>query len=113
MFYRQSCILAFMSMAFVRLSTAAHFDCNSDTGFNINCFVTLNGDNTFWINAAHGQSCTHDGKYCASVSDVGQQAYVWQIEVTNRGESCSDVCYAQESCDVDNECTGSCSIDTC
>ena len=110
MLYRRSHILAFVSVALVRLSTAANWDCNSDTGRNINCFITLNAGNTFWVNEANGQSCSHNGGYCASISS---QSSLWQLSVVNEGVSCSDVCQSSQWCNIDNECWSSCQKDAC
>lgn len=113
MLYQQLRILGFMGIALLRLSAAAHFDCNSDSGGNINCFITLNPGNTFWVNEAHGQSCSHGGAYCATVTLNPPQQWQWLLTVTNDGESCSATCDPQQPCDIDNVCWGSCEIDAC
>lgn len=111
MLRQQLHILAFMGIALVRLSTAANWDCSSDTGGNINCRVTLNPSNTFWVNMAHGQSCTHDGRYCGQVRAVSNSE--WQFDITNNGVSCTDSCKPLPYCNADNECSGTCHKEVC
>ena len=114
MFNQQSRILlAFIGITLVPLSTAANWNCNSDTGGNINCFITLNSGNTFWVNEAHGQSCSHDGNYCASIQLNPPQQSQWLFTVTNNGVSCSDTCDPTHWCNIDNECWGSCQKEAC
>jgi len=83
------------------------------SGENIECHVCLNGNNRFWVNEANGRSCTHDGNYCATVGVVPDQQWEWLLSVTNNGAQCSDVCPPTKSCNIDNQCTGSCSKDAC
>ena len=111
--YQQLHILAFMGMALVHLSTAASWDCTSDSNNPIECHVTLNSDNSFWVREANGQACTHDGKYCGGVGVVPDQQYLWQFTATNNGVSCSDTCDPQTWCNANNYCTSSCSKEAC
>lgn len=110
MLYQQLRIIAFTCLTVAHLCTAAHWDCTSDPGYHLECRVSLNPGNDFWVEDGKGASCTHDGHYCAA---AGWQGGDWQFSVTNDGVSCQDSCTPTISCDWNNECYGKCSKDAC
>lgn len=91
MFYLQLHILAFMAL--ICLSAAANFDCDHIVHKGVlvvECELTLNPGNTFYIYSDQGWACTHDGVYCAQITSATDSE--WQWSVNNNGMMCSGSC---------------------
>ena len=118
MLYQQLRIFVFMAVAMVRLSAAAHFDCDNTLGY-IFCDISLNSDNDFnYSEEDDSVDCTRDGKYCARVETIPNDNTEWKIAVINNGGGTSALCYGmcpvQRLCDDNGgDCYDACQTDVC
>jgi hypothetical protein len=111
MLYHQLRIFVFMVVAMVRLSAAAHFNCDNSLGY-IYCEITLNSGNDFYFSEQDlAVDCTRDGKYCARVESISNDNTEWKIVVQNNGAFCYAVCPFQHLCD--STCYDQCETDAC
>ena|SRR3984885_3551796 len=114
MLCRQLRIFVFMAVAMIRLSAAAHFDCDNTLGY-IFCDISLNSDNDFNF-SGHDDAidCTRDSKYCARVETISNDNTEWKIVVENNGEFCYGTCPVQRLCDDNGgDCYDACQADVC
>ena len=85
MLCQQLHIFVFMAVAMVRLSAAAHFDCDNTLGY-IFCDISLNSDNDFNFSGQDDAvDCTRDGEYCARVESIPNDNTEWKIVVQKWG----------------------------
>jgi hypothetical protein len=102
MLCQQLRIFVFMAVAMVRLSAAAHFDCDNTLGY-IFCDISLNSDNDFNFSGEDDTiDCTRDGKYCARVQTIPNDNTQWKISVLNNGGGTTAFCYG--TCPVQRLC---------
>src|SRR6266536_2331581 len=91
----------FTALALVRLSTAAHFDCNDLAG-PIICRVTVGHEFFIYSPDAAEASCTEDFNYCVvDVSGAPGEAS-WEIHVRNNGADCWAGCPVQNNAKCDD-----------
>jgi hypothetical protein len=114
MLCQQLRIFAFMAVAMVRLSAAAHFDCDNTLGY-IFCDISLNSDNDFNFSGQDDAvDCTRDGDYCARVETIPNDSTEWKIVVLNNGGFCYGTCSVQRLCDDNGgDCYDACQADVC
>ena len=114
MLCQQLRIFAFMAVAMVRLSAAAHFDCDNTLGY-IFCDISLNSDNDFNFSGQDDAvDCTRDSKYCARVETIPNDNTEWKIVVLNNGGFCYGTCPVQQLCDDNGgDCYDACQADVC
>ena len=114
MLCQQLRIFVFMAVAMVRLSAAAHFNCDNIPGY-IFCDISLNSGNDFNFNEEDDSvDCTRDGKYCARVESIPNDSTEWKIVVLNNGGFCYGVCPIQQLCDDNGgNCYDACQADVC
>ena len=112
MLCQQLRLFACIAVALVRLSAAAHFDCNDAAGVVI-CTVTVGSDRFGYSPDSEEPACTDDGIYCAEVTGQPGDAS-WEIHVTNGDKQCYDSCPVQlnSHCD-DTFCWDTCEKDAC
>jgi hypothetical protein len=118
MLCQQLRIFVFMAVAMVRLSAAAHFNCDNTLGY-IFCEISLNSGNDFKFSEEDDAAdCTRDGKYCARVESIPNDSTKWKIVVLNNGGGtsvfCYGVCHVQQLCDDNGgDCHDACRADAC
>ena len=118
MLCQQLRIFVFMAVAMIRLSAAAHFDCDNTLGY-IFCDISLNSDNDFNFSGQDDAvDCTRDGEYCARVESIPNDNTEWKIVVLNNGGGTSAFCYGvcpvQQLCDDNGgDCYDACQADVC
>ena len=107
-----------MALAMIRLSAAAHFNCDNIPGY-IFCDISLNSDNDFNFSEQDDTpDCTRDGEYCARVETIPNDSTEWKIIVLNNGGDtsvfCYGVCTVQQLCDDNGgDCYDACQADVC
>ena len=118
MLCQQLPIFVFMAVAMIRLSAAAHFDCDNTLGY-IFCDISLNSDNDFNFSGQDDAvDCTRDGEYCARVESIPNDNTEWKIVVLNSGggtsEGCYDVCPLHQAYDdISGAYYDECQTDAC
>lgn len=103
-----------MAVALVRLSVAAHFDCDDGTGTIVICTVTIHGETFSYSPDAEEPACTEDGVYCVQVTGNPGDAS-WEVNVTNGDNQCWADCPVQlnSQCDDTGYCWDTCVTDAC
>ena len=118
MLCQQLRIFFFMAVAMVRLSAAAHFDCDDARGY-IFCDISLNPGNNFKFSEEdEAVDCTYNSKYYARMESILNDSTKWKIVVLNNGGGTSSFCYGvcsvQVRCDNPNgDCYDACQADVC
>jgi len=113
MLCQQFRLFVFMAVALVRLSVAAHFDCNDAAGI-VTCIVKVGRESFGYSPDAEEPACTSDWVYCAQVTgNPGDSS--WEISVTNGDKQCSADCPVQQNsqCDDTGFCWDTCVTNAC